>query len=39
MRLVLSLAQASMSIEIQGGARVPNAPWPDTVRILTEETL
>ena len=39
MRLVLSLAQASMSIEIQGGARVPNAPWPDTVRILTSETL
>ncbi len=39
MRMVLSLAQASMSIEIQGGARVPNAPWPDTVRILTTETL
>lgn len=39
MRLVLSLAQASMAVEIQGGARVPNAPWPDTVRILTEETL
>ena len=39
MRLVLSLAQASMSIEIQGGARVPHAPWPDTVKILTEETL
>lgn len=39
MRLVLSLAQASMSVEIQGSARVPNAPWPDTVHILTEETL
>lgn len=39
MRMVLSLAQASMAIEIQGGARVPNAPWPDTVKILTEETL
>lgn len=39
MRLVLSLAQASMAIEIQGVARVPNTPWPDTVRILTEETL
>lgn len=39
MRLVLSLAQASMAVEVQGSARVPNAPWPDTVRILTEETL
>tara|TARA_R110000787_G_scaffold58117_16_gene132469 strand:- start:8125 stop:8487 length:363 start_codon:yes stop_codon:yes gene_type:complete len=39
MRLVLSLAQASMAVEIQESARVPNAPWPDTVRILTEETL
>jgi hypothetical protein len=39
MRLVLSLAQASMAIEVQRGPRVPNAPWPDTVRILTEETL
>lgn len=39
MRLVLSLAQASMAVEVQGSARVPHAPWPDTVRILTEETL
>lgn len=39
MRLVLSLAQASMAVEVQASARVPNAPWPDTVRILTEETL
>jgi len=39
MRLVLSLAQASMAVEIQRAARVPNAPWPDTVRILTEEIL
>jgi len=39
MRLVLSLAQASMAVEIQGEARVPKSPWPDTVRILTEETL
>ncbi len=39
MRMVLSLAQVSMAVEIQGGARVPNAPWPDTVKILTEETL
>lgn len=39
MRLVLSLAQASMAVEVQGSARVPNAPWPDTVKILTEETL
>jgi len=39
MRMVLSLAQASMSVEIQGSARVPNAPWPDTVKILTTETL
>ena len=38
MRMVLSLAQASMAVEIQGGSRVPNAPWPDTVKILTEET-
>lgn len=39
MRLVLSLAQASMAVEVQGSARVPHAPWPDTVRILTQETL
>jgi hypothetical protein len=39
MRMVLSLAQASMAVEIQGAARVPNAPWPDTVKILTTETL
>lgn len=39
MRLVLSLAQASMAVEVQGSARVPHAPWPDTVRILTDETL
>ncbi len=39
MRLVLSLAQASMAVEVQASVRVPNAPWPDTVRILTEETL
>ncbi|MBI2800496.1 MAG: hypothetical protein HYX63_09475 [Gammaproteobacteria bacterium] len=39
MRMVLSLAQASMAVEIQGAPRVPNAPWPDSVKILTTETL
>ena len=39
MRLVLSLAQASMAVEIQGEARVPKSPWPNTIRILTSETL
>ncbi len=39
MRLVLALAQASVAVEIHERARVPGAPWPDAVRILTEETL
>jgi hypothetical protein len=39
MRLVLALAQASIAIEIHQHARVPGAPWPDAVRILSEETL
>jgi hypothetical protein len=39
MRLVLSLAQASMAIEVQGAVRVPKAPWPDTVKILSSDTL
>ena len=39
MRLVLSLAQASMAVEIQGDVRVPRSPWPSTVRILSDETL
>lgn len=38
MRLVLSLAQASMAVEVQGSGCVPPAPWPDTVRTLTDET-
>ena len=39
MRLVLSLAQASMAVEILGEARVPRSPWPNTVKIISNETL
>ena len=39
MRLVLSLAQASIAVEIHGEARVPRSPWPNTVRIISNETL
>jgi hypothetical protein len=39
MRLVLSLAQASMSIEIHGEARVANSPWPNEMKIITPEEL
>jgi hypothetical protein len=39
MRLVLSLAQASMAVEILGAARVPNSQWPNTIQILSNETL
>ena len=39
MRLVLSLAQASMAVEIFGEARVPNSHWPNTIKILSNETL
>lgn len=39
MRLVLSLAQASIAVEIHGEARVPRSPWPNTVKIISNETL
>lgn len=39
MRLVLSLAQASMAVEILGEARVPSSHWPNTIKILSNETL
>ena len=38
-RLVLALAQASMAVEIFGQARVPNSRWPNTIEILSNETL
>ena len=38
-RLILSLAQASMSIEIHGEARVANSPWPNEMKILAPEEL
>ncbi|MFA7597363.1 MAG: hypothetical protein WCY92_13525 [Novosphingobium sp.] len=38
-RLILSLAQASMSIEIHGEARVANSPWPNEMKIITPEEL
>ena len=39
LRLVLSLAQASMAVEIHGQARVPDSPWPNEMAILTPEEL
>lgn len=38
-RMILSLAQASMAIEIHRGARVANSPWPNEMRIITPEEL
>lgn len=38
-RLVLALAQASMSIEIHGEARVANSPWPNAMTIIAPEEL
>lgn len=35
--LILSLAQASMSIEIHGEARVASSPWPNEMKIITPE--
>ena len=39
MQLVLSLAQASMAIEVHGSARVPKSPWPNSIRVISDETL
>lgn len=39
MQLVLSLAQASMAVEVHGAARVPKSPWPNSIRVLSDETL
>lgn len=39
MRMVLSLAQASMAVEIHGQLRVPYSPWPNEMAILAPEDL
>ena len=39
MRMVLSLAQASMAVEVHGEARVPKSPWPNAISIVSDETL
>ncbi len=39
MQLVLSLAQASMAVEVHGEARVPKSPWPNSISVVSDETL
>jgi len=39
MQLVLSLAQASMAVEVHGEARVPKSPWPNSITVVSDEVL
>jgi hypothetical protein len=39
MQLVLSLAQASMAVEVHGEARVPKSPWPNSITVVSDEIL
>jgi hypothetical protein len=38
-QLILSLGQASMSVEVHRELRVPYSPWPNKLKILSDEII